>query len=64
MRAGRSLSRQPNPVLICGQLPEFAGTASKVVRFFHNFIHRNLVFTPIIALTSFEQLFSLSSVDG
>jgi len=64
MRAGSSLSRHSNAVLICGSLPEFAGTASKFLRFFHNFIHRNLVSTAIIALTSFEQLFSLSSVDG
>jgi hypothetical protein len=64
MRAGSSLSSHSNAVLICGSLPEFAGTAPKVVRFFHNSIHRNLVFTAIIALTSSEQLFSLSSVDG
>lgn len=64
MRAGSSLSSHSNAVLICGYLAEFAGTASKVVRFFHNFIHRNLVFTAIIALTSFEQLFSLFPVDG
>ena len=64
MRAGSSDSRHSNAVLICGSLPEFEATASEVVRFFHNFIHRNLVFTAIIALTSFQQLFSLSSVDG
>jgi len=40
------------------------GNRFESARFFHNFFHRNLEFTAIIALTSFAQLFSLSSVDG
>jgi hypothetical protein len=64
MRAGSSLSRHSNAVLICGLLAESAGTASKMARFFHNSIHRYFVFTPRIALTSIKQLFSLCGVDG
>jgi hypothetical protein len=62
MRAGSSLSSHSNAVLICRSQSEAITFES--VLFFHISIHRNLVFTAIIALTSSEQLFSLFPVDG
>jgi hypothetical protein len=62
MRAGSSHRNHSNVVLISRSQSE--ANFFESVLFFHISIHRNLVFTRIIALTSFEQLFSLSCVDG
>jgi hypothetical protein len=62
MRAGSSHRNHSNVVLISRSQSEAIIFESAL--FFHISIHRNLVFAAIIALTSFEQLFSLSSVDG
>jgi hypothetical protein len=43
---------------------DWESKAEQSVLFFHNSIHRNLLFTAIITLTILERLFSLSPVDG
>jgi putative SOS response-associated peptidase YedK len=62
MRAGSSHRNHCNVVLISRS--QSVAIILESVLFFHNSIHRNLVFTLIFALTSFQQLFSLCGVDG
>jgi len=62
MRAGSSHRDHSNVVLISRS--RSVAIIFESVLFFHNSIHRNLVFTLIFALTSFHQLFSLFPVDG
>ncbi len=62
MRAESSQRNHSKVVLISRSQAEAIIFESAL--FFHISIHRNPVFAAIIALTSLEQLFSLSSVDG
>lgn len=53
-----------NAIPMRKSLPRAVAHVQEPILFFHNSMHRNLVFTAKIALTSFEQLFTLSPVDG
>jgi hypothetical protein len=57
MRTGSSHRNHCNVVLTSRS--QSVASIFELVLFFHNPIHRNLVFTLIFALTSFQRLFSL-----